>query len=68
MDSDDVCAPDRVERQMAHLAGRPWLSVVGCAVDVFQDEQEAAGEGERSHTEHAAPSKPRVIRHPTLSG
>lgn len=38
MDADDVAAPERIERQVAVLASRPEIDLVGTAVEVIDGE------------------------------
>jgi GT2 family glycosyltransferase len=45
MDGDDVCAPERLARQLALLEGEPRLGAVGTRVEPFP--AEAVGEGLR---------------------
>lgn len=46
MDGDDLCHPERLERQRAALLARPELALVGCRVEAFA-EAGAVGEGLR---------------------
>jgi glycosyltransferase involved in cell wall biosynthesis len=36
MDADDICMPDRLERQVAFLDGHPRVDVVGGSVLMFK--------------------------------
>jgi len=38
MDSDDVCAPQRFERQMQHLADHPEIDVLGASISEFDSD------------------------------
>jgi glycosyltransferase involved in cell wall biosynthesis len=44
MDADDVCFPERLERQIAHLQQDPRLDVLGCGAVVFADDATLVGE------------------------
>jgi len=44
MDSDDVCFPERLARQVARLQQEPQLDVLGCGAVVFTDDAELIGE------------------------
>jgi Glycosyl transferase family 2 len=46
MDADDVCVPERLERQVAFLGAHPEVAVVGCWVQRI-DEQGLAGAVQR---------------------
>ena len=37
MDSDDICAPERLEKQMAFLESHPQYALVGCSTRLFDD-------------------------------
>ncbi len=37
-DSDDICVSDRFEKQLAYLEAHPEISVVGGAIDEFEDD------------------------------
>ncbi len=39
MDADDLCAPDRLARQLRHLERHPGLDVVGTGVSMFPAEE-----------------------------
>lgn len=43
MDADDVMLPERLAEQVAFLAARPEVDVVGCQVELFPDELVLAG-------------------------
>lgn len=43
MDGDDVCYPERLERQVAFLAARPDLDLLGCGAVVFNGDGLAVG-------------------------
>lgn len=40
-DSDDICAPDRFEKQMAYLKQNPAVDVLGAAIDEFESDWRA---------------------------
>jgi glycosyltransferase involved in cell wall biosynthesis len=71
MDADDLCFPERLERQVARLRQDPALDLIGCGAVVF-----AAGEGlvgtlpvGQSHAEITArPSVGFPLPHPTWCG
>jgi glycosyltransferase involved in cell wall biosynthesis len=44
MDADDICFPDRLERQISELRARKHLHVVGCAAVVFRDDAILVGQ------------------------
>ncbi len=44
MDADDVCFPERLERQVARLQEDPKLDLLGCGAVVFTDDATLAGE------------------------
>lgn len=44
MDADDVCFPERLERQVARLQQDPKLDLLGCGAVVFSDDATLAGE------------------------
>lgn len=37
MDADDICLPDRLERQYAYLRQHPDIGYVGCGAELFDD-------------------------------
>lgn len=37
MDADDVCHPERLARQVAHLAAHPEVDIVGCGVHLLDE-------------------------------
>lgn len=43
MDADDVSKPERLEKQMAFLAGHPDVDVVGCRMDEIDEKGNGAG-------------------------
>lgn len=43
MDGDDVCYPERLERQLTFLAARPDLDLLGCGAVVFNGDGRAMG-------------------------
>jgi glycosyltransferase involved in cell wall biosynthesis len=52
-DADDVCAPDRVERELEFLRGHPDVDVVGSCLTIIDDSSRIVGE-RRYPIEHAA--------------
>ena len=48
-DGDDVCHPERLARQLARLAERPQIAVLGCAVEPFPEA--AVGDGLRRYVD-----------------
>lgn len=44
MDADDLCFPDRLERQVARLQHEPQLDVLSCGAVVFSDDGQLLGE------------------------
>jgi len=44
MDADDVCFPDRLERQVARLEREPQLDLLGCGAVVFAGDGRLIGE------------------------
>ena len=43
MDSDDVCFPDRLERQLAFLAAHPEAGGVGSALEIIDENSQTTG-------------------------
>ena len=43
MNHDDVCEPDRLQKQVAFLSRRPDISVVGGAVEVIDEQGTGRG-------------------------
>jgi glycosyltransferase involved in cell wall biosynthesis len=43
MDGDDICYPDRIERQVAFLESRPDIDLLGCGAIVFDGSGRAVG-------------------------
>jgi glycosyltransferase involved in cell wall biosynthesis len=52
-DADDVCAPDRVQRELEFLRGHPDVDVVGSCLTIIDDSSQVIGE-RRYPIEHAA--------------
>ncbi len=69
MDGDDVMHPQRVERQLAHLAAHPEVDVLGGGARVIDEENQLLG----ILKEPAIPSEPRgylrshTFTHPTVA-
>ena len=43
MDSDDICFPERLEKQVKHLQKHPEIDLLGCRALVFRSENELVG-------------------------
>ncbi|MGE0865716.1 MAG: glycosyltransferase [Vicinamibacterales bacterium] len=52
-DADDVCEPQRIERELAYLERHPEVDVVGCWLTVIDDQSAVLGM-RRYPTDHAA--------------
>ena len=72
MDADDVCRPDRFERQVRHLHAHPDCVAVGSAVEIIDPDGDALGVWNRdvlSHEQidsaHLATRRGAVICHPS---
>jgi glycosyltransferase involved in cell wall biosynthesis len=52
-DADDVCEPDRVERELAFLRANPRVDVVGSCLTIIDDQSRVVGE-RRYPIEHEA--------------
>jgi len=71
MDADDVCFPERLERQVARLAADPSLDLIGCGAAVFAASHGLVGTLPvgLSHEEITArPSVGFPLPHPTWCG
>jgi len=71
MDSDDICFPDRLSRQVAHLRDDPKLDLVGCGAVVFTGGGELVGELPMGLDHGEIVSRPFVgfpFPHPTWCG
>lgn len=71
MDADDVCFPERLERQVARLQQDARLSLVGCRAVVFTDDAELVGELPVGLTHKeiiARPFRGFPLPHPTWCG
>jgi glycosyltransferase involved in cell wall biosynthesis len=43
MDADDICAPERLERQVAYMESHPSVDLLGCRAVVFNEEGAVLG-------------------------
>ena len=71
MDADDVCFPERLARQVAHLRQNPQLDLVGCGVVMFNSRGDLIGELPMSLEHRDIVAKPFVgfwFPHPTWCG
>jgi len=71
MDADDVCFPDRLERQVARLQQDPQLDLIGCGAVVFTNGGELIGKLPLRLTHEeiiAQPSRGFPLPHPTWCG
>lgn len=71
MDADDICFPERLERQVERLQQDPKLDVLGCGALVFTDEAQLLGELPVGLTHSEITARPFVgfpFPHPTWCG
>jgi len=69
MDADDLCEPDRLERQVAFLEAHPQITLVGCSTHHIDGEGHVFKTSIRSQDPYAARWMCRFImpfRHPTF--
>lgn len=71
MDADDVCFPQRFERQIAYLQTHPEVDLLGCRAVVFHDSGEVIGLLPFAHDHRALCAQPWrniPLAHPTWMG
>jgi glycosyltransferase involved in cell wall biosynthesis len=71
MDADDVCFPDRLDRQVKRLQQEPELDLLGCGAVVFGDDARLLGELPVGLTHGAITAQPCrgfPLPHPTWCG
>lgn len=71
MDADDVCFPERLERQVARLRAEPSLDLIGCGAVVFAAGRGLVGALPVGLTHEAITARPSVgfpLPHPTWCG
>lgn len=69
MDADDLCEPDRLERQVAFLEGHPGITLIGCSTHHIDGEGRVFKTSIRAQDPYAARWMCRFImpfRHPTF--
>jgi glycosyltransferase involved in cell wall biosynthesis len=71
MDADDICFPERLERQLARLTQEPKLDLLGCGAVVFAEDARLLGELPVGLTQQeitARPFRGFPLPHPTWCG
>jgi glycosyltransferase involved in cell wall biosynthesis len=71
MDADDICFPERLERQLARLRQEPTLDLLGCGAVVFAEDAGLLGELPVGLTQQeitARPFRGFPLAHPTWCG
>jgi glycosyltransferase involved in cell wall biosynthesis len=71
MDADDICFPERLERQLARLQQEPRIDLLGCGAVVFAEDARLLGELPVGLTQQeitARPFRGFPLPHPTWCG